>query len=148
MENKLPDSIQHLADAIEKQGLKIAFGLQQQGHIPYIEETLIKRGWSYHTWRDIGKKIGWDALSACCDYYDYLNKKSKWISVDDEVPYCSISGNWDGLKSEPVLTKDKDGKYQVGVMYKGVLDGNKFADFYTLDDYELHDITHFQYIID
>lgn len=148
MDKKLPESIQHLADAIEKQGLKIAFGLQQQGHIPYIEETLIKRGWNYHTWRDIGEKIGWDALSACCDYYDYLNKKSKWISVNDQTPNCFKSGDWDGLKSEPLLVKDKDGICHIGEMYQGVLDGNKFADFYTLHGYELHDITYFQYIVD
>lgn len=83
MEKKLPDGIQHLVDAIEKKGLKIAFGLQQQGHIPYIEETLRKTGWNYLTWREIAKKIGWDALSACCDYYEYLNRKPKWISVID-----------------------------------------------------------------
>ncbi len=70
--------IQHLADAIEKKGLQIKFGLEQQGHIPTIERTLdeFKRS-SQYVWEKIGKEIGWDPNTACYYYIDYLRKQMK-----------------------------------------------------------------------
>lgn len=75
MENKKPryESIEKLFEAIEAKGLKVSFGLERQGHIPYIEETLKKSGWNYHTWIGIGNVIGWEPLTACCYYYNYIH---------------------------------------------------------------------------
>lgn len=58
----------------EDSGAKIQFGLEAQGHIPYIERTLAEKGFTYHTWQEIAKHIGWDVLTAVCYYQDYKDK--------------------------------------------------------------------------
>ena len=76
-EKKLPDSIQHLADAMKEKGVTMQFGLEQQGHIAVIEEMLEEFGNHKGTWDKIGKKIGWIAEYAAYDYIDYLKDKIK-----------------------------------------------------------------------
>lgn len=72
-ETKLPSPLQKLAEAIEAKGLKVQFGLVQQGHIPTIEKILSKESaLSEHTWQKIGKEIGWDYKTAAFYYIDYL----------------------------------------------------------------------------
>ena len=71
----MTDLIQHLADAIEKKGMKISFGLEQQGHIPTIERMLEELGNNEHAWDRIGKEIWWCPKTACYHYIDYLRKK-------------------------------------------------------------------------
>lgn len=73
---KLPDLIQNLANAIEQKGLKIQFGLEQQGHIATIEKMLEEFGsaTSEHIWEKIGKAIGWDGKTAAFYYIEYLRK--------------------------------------------------------------------------
>lgn len=134
--DKLPDAIQHLADAIEKKGLKIQFGLEQQGHILYIEQKIAESGWNYHTWREIGEHIGWEPLTASCYYYQYLAEKSKWIRVDDRSPekqcHCLVIAP----KSFP-----KNCTVVVAEFY----DDNKI--FYSESgDYPMEDVTHWMYV--
>jgi len=72
-----------------------------------------------------------------------------WISVESKTPIAYKTGNWDGMKSDPVFTKnDKTGEYHVGVMYEGYLDGNHFKDWYDLNDYEIDTPTHYMEIPD
>ncbi len=75
----LPPLIQHLVDAMERKGLTIAVGLQQQGHIPTIEKILDEMGSTTLAWERIGKEINWVPQAACRDYVDYLREQIKKI---------------------------------------------------------------------
>lgn len=69
--------------------------------------------------------------------------RSQWIKVSERPPLCFRSGNFDGLKSDPILVKDKNNTAFVAIAYAGTLDGSKFLDFYDhTNDYELCNITH------
>jgi hypothetical protein len=65
-----------------------------------------------------------------------------WKDIKEETPHAYESGNWDGLKSDPVLAVDKNGKFHIAVVYEGHMDGSHFIDFYDTRDFELRDITH------
>ena len=65
---KMPEYIKKLADAMDKKGLTIAFGLEQQGHIPVVKKMLEKN----KTWKQIGEKIGWIPDAAEKSYEEYL----------------------------------------------------------------------------
>ena len=64
----------------------------------------------------------------------------EWIDINEQTPICYKEGNWDGLRSEYVLVIS-DGIFEVARMYEGTMDGFKFADFYTEDDYEVERVT-------
>lgn len=69
----------------------------------------------------------------------------EWISVDDELPLAYKSGEWDGLKSDEVMVKTKQGKHYIAVLYSGIMDGSQFNEFYESNcDFELNEITHWQ----
>lgn len=85
--DNLPDPIKSLAEAIEKKGAKVQFGLKQQGHIDTIERILNKWNdfpegceyksnmiYSKHVWEEIGREIGWCPLTAALHYFSYLDK--------------------------------------------------------------------------
>ncbi len=79
----LPESIQYLADAIEKKGLKMSFGLEQQGHISTIEKIIDDLGCNEYAWEKIGKEIGWCPNTASHHYIKYLREKinsNKFVS--------------------------------------------------------------------
>jgi hypothetical protein len=73
-------------------------------------------------------------------------KEDKWISVKDRLPTAYEPGEWDGLRSDFVLTKNKKGHAEVARVYTGILDGDKFANWFTTDDYELLGITQWREI--
>lgn len=87
--------IQKLADAIDKKGAKVQFGLKQQGHIETIEKHLAKYDsyrmkYSTQVWNDIGKEIGWCPLTASLWYFRHLDdsveaKREKLLSLYDQV---------------------------------------------------------------
>ena len=84
-------SIDKVFKEADKQGLKIAFGLVQQGHIPTIEQEIKRHNdmyksmfpdeepsdmtYSKHVWEGIGKIIGWCPFTAALYYLEYLNHK-------------------------------------------------------------------------
>jgi len=72
--------------------------------------------------------------------YFKRKKEMEWILINDEKPICYEHGNWDGLKSDPVICQDKDGEYHVAICYEGILDGTRFFDWYDKNDFELKDI--------
>jgi hypothetical protein len=76
----------------------------------------------------------------------YSDQKNSWTRIEQRKPIATESGDWDGLKSEPVFVADKDGKCSVAVMYKGILDGNEFCNFYDEKDYEIENVTHWMEI--
>jgi len=71
----LPPLIQHLVDKMEEKNLKIAFGLEQQGHIPTIERILEECGCNEYAWQKIGKEINWCPKTASYYYIKYLRNK-------------------------------------------------------------------------
>jgi hypothetical protein len=73
-------------------------------------------------------------------------KVDKWISVKDRLPTAYEPGEWDGLRSDFVLTKNKKGHAEVARVYTGILDGDKFANWFTTDDYELEGVTQWREI--
>lgn len=58
---------------------------------------------------------------------------SGWISVEDRLPICYQTGDWDGKRSELVLCENSKG-YHIAVLYEGVMDGCKFSDWFDKDD--------------
>jgi hypothetical protein len=82
--NELSPTIQALADAIEKKGLKLTFGLQPS-HIELIESTM-KEDWMWHNeyyWSDIAKKIGWSTLTLVLWYQRYKSEQqSLWSAIE------------------------------------------------------------------
>ena len=70
----------------------------------------------------------------------------KWNLLTESQPLATENGNWDGLRSEPVLVADYGGTFYIAVMYEGKMDGNEYRDFFSLDDYEISGITHWMYI--
>lgn len=71
---KLPSLIEHLADAIDKKGLKITFGLQPND-IKLIEDT-IKEGFTMeYTIEKVANQINWDKYTLACWYIKHLLKK-------------------------------------------------------------------------
>lgn len=67
-------------------------------------------------------------------------QQNDWIKVEERLPFCYERGNWDGLRSHQVLCKDKDGTCYIGLVYEGILDGSKFADWYDSKGWELKNI--------
>lgn len=57
-----------------KSGTKVKFGLEQQGHIPYIESVLSEFGSCDYAWNKIAKHIGWDRDAARDSYIRHLYK--------------------------------------------------------------------------
>ena len=64
---------EELMDAICKPGVKVKFGLEQQGHISTIEEMLDR----HCSWDEINKAIGWAGDAANKSYIRHLRKKVK-----------------------------------------------------------------------
>jgi len=58
----------------------------------------------------------------------------RWISINEETPLAFESGQWDGLRSDFVLAKNKWGNVYIARTYEGILDSNKFCDFAERDD--------------
>lgn len=64
-----------------------------------------------------------------------LVKQEWYYPSEGEFPICYQSGRWDGLKSDPVLTKDKDGNPSLLFLIEGEMDGSKFKDWYGIDEF-------------
>lgn len=60
---------------MNKKGYRVAFGLEQQGHIQTIENILDEFGSNEFAWNKIGKTIGWCPKTACYHYVNYLRNK-------------------------------------------------------------------------
>lgn len=64
----------------------------------------------------------------------------RFIEVKDEIPLAYQSGDWDGLRSDLVLAKNKNGKLFIARTYEGNINGNKFCDWADSKDWLLDDI--------
>ena len=62
--------------------------------------------------------------------------------VEQSEPHCYHIGDYDGKKSDQILFTDGNKIYS-GECYKGIIDGNKFLDFYeSTGGYEIKNVTH------
>ena len=68
----------------------------------------------------------------------------RWIPVEEKLPACFESGEWNGARSEFVLVKHSDSSWRKARLYYGILDGQKYNDWYDENDYELGNITHWR----
>ena len=113
----LPPLIQKLADGINKKGLKISFGLEQQGHIATIERMLNEFGsaTSEYVWEKIGKEIGWSPNTAACYYIEYLRTKQNIIYSIRKLEGLDAGKIWgssfDTEKLIEAFVKDMRSKY-------------------------------------
>ena len=83
------------------------------------------------------------------EYSEYIyNEQTKWIPLSERLPLAYLSGDWDGLKSFPILAKDKDGKCFVAITYQGTMDGSEFCDWVDMNDCEIENIVSWQKIPD
>lgn len=69
-----------------------------------------------------------------------------WKNIKEEKPITYKKGDWEGLKSDKVLVSTGYGEYQVAEMYEGILDGNKFCDFYDERDFEIKGVKYWSEI--
>lgn len=73
-----------------------------------------------------------------------VNFAQRWIHVEEELPLCYESGDWDGLKSDFVLIKDKYNNWTKGILYSGIIDGHNFNDWYSVESFEMPNVTHWR----
>jgi hypothetical protein len=79
--------------------------------------------------------------AATCDFAEYYAKELlSWIDVDEKLPMAYESGNWDELRSDFVLAKNKHGNVFIARTYQGAMDGHEFCDFVCKDDVVLSHI--------
>ncbi len=72
--------------------------------------------------------------------------QADWISVEDELPICTKSGVWDGLRSGKITVIDECENVYSAYLYSGKMDGLEFNDWYDINDDEFdYKITHWQY---
>jgi len=64
----------------------------------------------------------------------------RWIPIEKELPIAFESGNFDGLRSEFVIGKFKNGDWTKCRVYSGFMDGFNFVDWVDEHDCEILDI--------
>ena len=57
-----------------------------------------------------------------------------WIEVNDTLPLCVSTGDWDGKQSEIILAETITGKKFLAQCYEGFMDGSAFYDWYQVDE--------------
>ena len=62
-----------------------------------------------------------------------------WIEVNDALPLCVSTGDWDGKQSEIILAETITGKKFLAQGYEGFMDGSDFYDWYQVDEINSND---------
>ena len=62
-----------------------------------------------------------------------------WIEVNDTLPLCVSTGDWDGKQSEIILAETITGKKFLAQCYEGFMDGSAFYDWYQVDEINSND---------
>ena len=83
---------------------------------------------------------GIDKVNSAQDYTAGYNEAKRWIPVGERLPLCYKIGEFDGMKSEQILVKTKDGNCETAFCYSGMSGNNKFYDFYDSIDFEIKDV--------
>lgn len=74
--NEPTEPVKKLAQAIDKAGAKVTFGLQPR-EFSIINKHLSKfdgAKYSNQVWKDIGKEIGWEPLTAALYYFRHVDE--------------------------------------------------------------------------
>ena len=66
-------------------------------------------------------------------------KELVWNYIDDLLPICYSTGDWDGLQSDLFLAETFTGKKFIGQCYSGIMDGAAFFDWYQVDEINKND---------
>ena len=96
-----------LDDLAFKNGVRIVFGLEQQGHIPFVEEKL--KEWrpspfsnenTFYIWKEIAQQIGWLDYAVCEGYIRYLKRgkeelEAKVKELEDKCIEAFMAGQSD-----------------------------------------------------
>lgn len=78
----------------------------------------------------------YDALKVL-EEYDKNKNFTSWKSINTHKPICTEKGDWDGLRSLPILVKNSNGRIFESLVYS---DGLHF-DFYTvIDEFEVNNV--------
>ncbi len=64
-------------------------------------------------------------------------QQQEWVRVEDRTPIATEKGNWDGERSQLVLTIDEKGKHSIARVYEGCMDGHKFSEWYDERDFDI-----------
>ena len=62
-----------------------------------------------------------------------------WIEVNDALPLCVSTGDWDGKQSEIILAETITGKKFIAQCYEGFMDGSAFYDWHQVDEINSND---------
>ena len=62
-----------------------------------------------------------------------------WIEVNDTLPLCVSTGDWDGNQSEIILAETITGKKFLAQCYEGFMDGSAFYDWHQVDEINSND---------
>lgn len=63
-----------------------------------------------------------------------------WYNIKNKKPLAYKSGGWDGEKNDKILVYTLTRRYYVVEMYKVILDGSEFCDFYDDRDFEIENV--------
>jgi hypothetical protein len=99
-------------------------------------EQVIKDRYPFYN-RSIDKDVelsGEQIESLMEAYASSRSMESQWISVEERLPVCVETGDWDGRKSELIIGETITGKKFIGCCYEGTMDGNTFFDWYQVDE--------------
>ena len=69
-------------------------------------------------------------------------KNNKWNDLTKQTPHCWETGNWDGKRSDYVITLNDKMEFNVAVAYEGTMDGSRFLDFYDKHDFEVENVSY------
>ena len=62
-----------------------------------------------------------------------------WIEVNNSLPLCTSTGDWDGKQSDIILAETITGKKFLAQCYEGFMDGSEFFDWYQVDEINQND---------
>lgn len=76
-----------------------------------------------------------------CNIADVVESKNdSWTDVNKYAPHCWEDGEWDGKRSDYVLTLNDELEVDIARAYSGTMDGSRFLVFFDKHDYELEGI--------
>jgi len=76
-----------------------------------------------------------------CGFEKGVKFAESWTKIEVEPPFVYESGDWNGLRSDFVLVKNKHGNVHIARAYIGIVDSGKFCDFVDDNDCVLSHIT-------
>ena len=97
--------------------------------------------WELHKYLYNGKELTYSQfLDMMGESEEVLQVENNgWIEVNDALPLCVSTGDWDGKQSEIILAETITGKKFLAQCYEGFMDGSDFYDWYQVDEINSND---------